>query len=268
MSLDSRPFLSAVLVIVTAAVASAVLFTTIPEVRDEMKGLAEEAKRLAFVAAEAMGVGPPEERYAAVYARLGIPRLSASLLASSKISSSLERLSQERCDKKAIFAFGEALLEADEGRLAAQAYLGFDASCPNGEGERYRAANILFDLGDNDKVIATVEPLIAANPTNAFYHYLRGRARAGLKRYPEAIDDYKSTIGLMKNFRDVGEWVFVEMANLYAAMDRPCDAASAIMAFVAVDPASRDTGQARKMIEVYSAKGCVKKLVPMQLRKL
>jgi len=268
MSLDSRPFLSAVLVIVTAAVASAVLFATIPEFRDEVKHLADEAKRLAFVAADATGIAPSEEPYAAAYARLGIPHLSASLLASSKISSSLTRLSQEPCDKKAIFALGEALVEADESRLAAQAYLGFGASCPNGEGERYRAAGILFNLGDNDKVIATLEPLITANPTNGFYHYLRGRALAGLKRYPEAIDDYKSTIGLMKNFRDVGEWVFIEMANLYAAIDRPCDAASAIMAFVAADPVNRNTGQARKMIEVYSAKGCTQKLAPMQLRKL
>jgi hypothetical protein len=72
----------------------------------------------------------------------------------------------------------------------------------------------------------------------------------------------------MKNLRDVGEWVFVEMANLYAAVGRPCDAASAIMAFVAVDPGSRNTGQARKMIEVYSAKGCRPNLAPMELRKL
>ena len=268
MSLDSRPFLSAVLVIVTAAVASALLFATIPEVRDEMKRLADEAKRLAFVTSDAVGIGPPEEPYAAAYARLGIPRLSASLLASSEISSSLARLSQEPCDKKAIFAFGEALVAADE-RVAAQAYLGFGASCSNGEGERYRAAGILFNLGDNDKVIAIMESLIAANPTNGHYHYLRGKAFASLKRYPEAIDDYKNTIGLMKNVRDVGEWVFIEMANLYAAMNRHCDAASAIMAFVAADPANRNTGQARKMIEVYSAKGCAqKKLAPMELRKL
>jgi tetratricopeptide (TPR) repeat protein len=268
MSLDSRPFLSAVLVIVTAAVASAVLFATIPEVRDEMKRLAEEAKRLAFVAAAAVGIGPPEEPYAAAYARLGIPRLSASLLASSKISSSLERLSHEPCDKKAIYAFSEALVDVDEGRIAAQAYLGFGAGCPNGEGDRYRAAELLFNLGDDEKVIEVLAPLIAATPTLGHLHYLRGKALGRLKRYPEAIEDYKITIGLTKNIRDVGEWVFVEMANLYAAMDRPCDAASAIMAFVALDPASRNTGQASKMIEVYSARGCVKKLAPMQLRKL
>lgn len=213
-------------------------------------------------------MGPSEEPYAAAYARLGISHLSASLLSSAKIASSLTRLSQEPCDKRAIFAFGEALAAADENRLAAQAYLGFGAGCPNGEGERYRAAGILFDLGDNDKVVAITESLITANPTNGHYHYLRGRAFASMKRYPEAIADYKNTIGLMKNVRDVGEWVFIEMANLYAAMDRPCDAASAIMAFVAADPTNRNTGQARKMIEVYSAKGCAQKLAPMDLRKL
>jgi tetratricopeptide (TPR) repeat protein len=175
---DNRPFLSAVLVLVTAAVVSALLFATIPEFRDEVKGLAEEAKRLAFVAAESAGVRPPEEPYAAAYARLRIARLSAALLASSKISSNLARLSQEPCDKKAIFAFGEALAEAGEGRMAAQAYLGFGGSCPNGEGDRYRAAQILFNLGDNEQTIAILEPLISANPTLGHLHYLRGKALA------------------------------------------------------------------------------------------
>jgi len=32
---------------------------------------------------------------------------------------------------------------------AANAYLGFAAACPDGEGEEYRAAQILFLLGDS-----------------------------------------------------------------------------------------------------------------------
>jgi aspartyl protease family protein len=247
--------------VVVTAVLGAVVFTAIPEFRAYVK-------RVAFVTADAVGIRPPEEQYAAAYQRLGLPHLSAELLASSKISDGLARLAREPCDKRAIFAFGEALLGAHENRLAAESYSAFAAHCPNGEGEQNRAAQILFDLGDSEKVIAMLDPLIVGNPTIAYYHYLRGKALANMKRYDKAADDYKSTIELTRNPRDVGEWVFVELANIYAAIGRPCDAASAIMAFVAIDPAGRNTVQTRKMIEVYTTKGCGQKIAPMQIRKL
>jgi aspartyl protease family protein len=255
----SRPLLFAALIVVAAAVGVAVAFTAVPQFRAYVK-------RVAFVTADAVGIVPPEEQYAAAYQRLGLPHLSAEILASVKISDGLARLGREPCDKTAIFAFGEALLAAHEGRLAAESYFAFAAHCPNGEGEQNRAAQILFNLGDNEKVIEMLDPLVVRNPTIAYYHYLRGKALANVRRYDEAVEDYKSTIELTRNPRDVGEWVFVEMANIYAAVGRPCDAASAI--FVKIDPAGRNTVKTRKMIEVYTAKGCGKNLAPMQIRKL
>jgi tetratricopeptide (TPR) repeat protein len=261
IALNSRSLLIGFLIVVAAAVSGAVAFSAIPEFR-------AYAKRLAFVTADAVGIRSPEEQYAAAYQRLGLPHLSTELLASSQISDGLARLAREPCDKRAIFAFSEALLGAHQDRLAAESYSAFAAHCPNGEGEQNRAAQILFDLGDNEKVIAMLDPLIVRNPTVAYYHYLRGKALANMQRYDQAADDYKSTIELTRNPRDVGEWVFVELANIYAANGRPCDAASAIMAFVAIDPAGRNTAKARKMIEVYTAKGCGRKIVPMEIRKL
>jgi aspartyl protease family protein len=258
---SSRPLLFAALFVVAMGVVGAVAFTAVPEFRTYVK-------RVAFVTADAVGIRPPEEQYAVAYRRLGLPHLSVSLLASSKISDGLARLSREPCDKTAIFAFGEALLANHEDRLAAESYFAFAGHCPNGEGEQNRAAQILFNLGDNEKVIAMLDPLLVRNPTIAYYHYLRGKALANVRRYDEAVDDYKSTIELTRNPRDVGEWVFVEMANVYAAVGRPCEAASAIMAFVAIDPAARNTVKARKMIEVYTAKGCGKNLAPMEIRRL
>jgi aspartyl protease family protein len=258
---SSRPLLSAALVVVVIGVAGAVAFAAVPAFRDYIK-------RVAFLTADAVGIRPSEEQYAAAYQRLGLPHLPTELLASSKIADGLAWLAREPCDKRAIFAFGEALLAAHEDRRAAESYFAFAAHCPNGEGEQNRAAQILFSLGDNEKVIAMVDPLVLRNPTIAYYRYLRGKALANLKRYDEAVDDYKSTIELTRNPRDVGEWVFVEMANIYAAIGRPCDAASAVMAYVAIDPAARNTIKARKMIEVYTAKGCGKNLAPMEIRKL
>jgi tetratricopeptide (TPR) repeat protein len=255
---DSRAFLSAVLAITVTAGAALV---AIPELRDD-------AKRLIFAAGDAIGIKPPQDEYAAAYQRLGISSLSGALLASAKVSSNLAVLAREPCDKTAIFGFGEALVNAREGRMAAEAYFAFAAACPNAEGEQNRAAQILFQLGDSEKVVAITDVLIAKNPTVAPYRYLRGKALANMKRYAEAIEDYKSTIELQKNTRDIGDWVFVEMANIYAAMGRPCDAAATILAWVAIDPSVRNTLNARKMVEEYSAQDCARDAGSAELKKL
>jgi tetratricopeptide (TPR) repeat protein len=232
----SRPFLSAALVVVVACVAA---FALLPEFGDYAKGLV-------FAVGDAVGIRPPEDQYSAAYKRLGISPLPAKLLASSKISSGLARLAREPCDKAAVFAFGEALLAAHEGRNAADTYLAFAAICPNGEGRC----------------------LVAKNPTIASYRYLRGKALANVKRYADALGDYKSTIELQKNPRDVAERVFVEMANIYAAMGRPCDAAVTILAWVAIDSSVRNTLKTRRMVEEYSAKGCAKNPAPTDMKKI
>ena len=228
----------------------AVSLAVIPPARDAVKGVI-------FALAESIGLGPPDP-YPAVYQRLGVMPLSARLRASSQISSGLERLAREPCDKRAIFALGEGLLAAHEERRAADAYAGFAAKCPNGDSEQYRAGEILLLLGDNDKAIAIADGLVTRNPGVGAYRYLRGKARAGAKRYAEAVDDYKSTIELMKDPHAIGDWVFVEMANIYAAMGRACDAATTILAWVAIDPSVRDTPTARKKAEAYAAQGCVR----------
>jgi tetratricopeptide (TPR) repeat protein len=253
-----HPFLSAALAV---AVAFAAALAAIPELRDY-------AKRLTFAAGDAIGIKPPQDEFAAAYQRLGMANLSADLLAFPKISSNLALLAREPCDKKAMVGFGEALIGAHQGRKAAEAYFAFAALCPNSEGEQNRAAQILFQLGESEKVVAITGALVAKNPTVASYRYLRGKALANIKRYEEAVEDYKSTIELQKNKRAVGEWVFVEMANIYVTMGRPCYAAITILAWVAIDPSIRNTSKARKMVEEYSAKGCAQTAPPFEIKKL
>jgi tetratricopeptide (TPR) repeat protein len=255
---DGRPWLSAALVVIVICAAA---LATFQELRDYAKGWA-------FGLAEATGIKLFQDEHAAVYERLGIRPLPHRLLASSKVSSGLARLAQEPCDNTAIYAFGEALIAAQEARRAAEAYFAFATVCPNGEGEQNRAAQILFRLGDSEKVIAIIGDLIDRNPTLANYRYLRGRALANVRRYPEAVEDYKSAIQLYRNPRDVGEFVFVEMANIYVQMGRPCDAATTIQTWVAIDPPGRNTLQARKMVEEYSAKGCVLSPQSSDIKKL
>ena len=255
---DSGLFLPVALALV---IALAVGLAALPELR-------EAARRAAYSAAGLVGVKPPPDAFAAAYQRLGLAPLPASLLASSKISAGLEKLTREPCDKEAMFALGEALVAEHESRLAADAYSGFSAACPNGEGDKYRAAQLLLQLGDSEKTVALSDFLIEQHPDVANYRYLRGKALFGAKRYADALADYRSTIQLQKNPRDVGEWVFTEMAEIYAALGRPCEAALAILAYVAIDPSSRNTPKAHKLIAEYSARGCQPNAAPPDLKSL
>ncbi len=244
-----------------ALIVLGLAFLASPELRDH-------AWRTAYSAASLFGVKPPDDEFADLYKRLGIAPLSAGLAASGKISSGLAKLAKEPCDKKAIYALGEALAAAGEEQIAADAYLGFAAACPNGEGEQNRAGQLLLHLGDNERAIAIADALILKSPSVANYRYLRGKALAGAKRYQEALADYASTIELQNNRRDVKEWVFMEMANIYSAIGKPCDAALTILAWVALDPKTRNTPKARKMVQEFIAQGCQQGAPANDLKKL
>ena len=73
-------------------------------------------------------------------------------------------------------------------------------------------------------------------------------------------------IELQKEPRQLGDWVFVEMANIYAAMGRPCDAATTIMAWVAIDPSVRDRPDVRKRAAAYAAQGFEQNRPPAEVK--
>jgi tetratricopeptide (TPR) repeat protein len=245
----------------TAAIAAVVAFIAFPELRDY-------AWRQTHRVASSVGLVPADNEFAGVYKKLSMAPLPADLAASSRISPHLAKLATEPCDKKSIFALGEALIVEHEERGAANAYLGFAAACPNGEGEEYRAAQILFQLGDNEKVITIASGLVLISPGIADYRYLRGKAMAGVKRYDEALADYASTIKLSNAPHNLREGVFTEMANIYLSIGKPCEAAATILAWVAIAPTTRNTPAIHTMIEEYKAQGCQQNAAPPDLDKL
>jgi len=193
--------------------------------------------------------------FAPLYDRLGIEPLPARLERQGGINQALARLNREPCDKQAIYSLGEGLVKAGERRIGANAYLGYAATCANGEGDKRRAADILLGLGDYDRTIKLTTELIAVNPANSAYRYLRGKALVDAKRYDEALTDYANTIELSDKRRDIGEWVFLEMSNIYAALKQYCSAITPIQTYVAIDPANRNTPKMRQLILEYGNQG-------------
>jgi tetratricopeptide (TPR) repeat protein len=135
-------------------------------------------------------------QFADVYERLGIAPLTLALKNNSEVNRGLVRIRREPCDKEAIFSLGEGLVKSGNARLAANAYLGFSSRCPNGEGDKFRAAQLLYEVGDYDQVIKVATELIVQDPTYSNYRYYRGLALVGEHRYEEALTDYANTIEL------------------------------------------------------------------------
>ena len=134
--------------------------------------------------------------------------------------------------------------------------MGFSLSCHGTENEQAVAGELFLKLGDSEKALAVANALTSAKPEIANFHYFRGKALIAAGREAEAVNEYRSTIDLSQSPRQVGEWVYLELANLYAALHRPCDAAQTIVNWIAIDPATRNTARARKLVETYAARGC------------
>jgi tetratricopeptide (TPR) repeat protein len=220
-------------------------------------GLRDIAGRNALDAATTIGLQPRQERYASLFKRLGVRDLPAYVLASSDIWTNLDRLQHESCDSRAIVDLGQALVSQHEERTAAQAYIGFAATCPNSQDAEMRSASLLLHLGDSKRAIEVADDLVTNNPANTNFRYLRGKALASVGRNLEALADYKATIELAKNPRDVGEWVFTEMANIYLSLGEACEAATSVSAWIAIDPTARNTMRAQKMRDEFLARGCL-----------
>ncbi len=189
----------------------------------------DRATRTFYALEEASGFAPSQQQFAATYRQLGISALPARLFAGDRVASSLTRLAHEACDHQAIGSLASAFASGGEQRLAASALMGFSLSCHGSENEQAAAGQLFLQLGDAEKALAVANALTSAKPEIANFHYFRGKALVAAGRGAEAVNEYKSTINLSPSPRQVGEWVFLELANLYAALERPCDAAQTIM---------------------------------------
>lgn len=195
------------------------------------------------------------EAYAVVLNRLKITPLSAEALKSEKVVASLRELQSAPCDKTAIFKLADGLAEVNAKRPAADALLGFSGSCPNSEGELYRAGRVLFNLGDYAASLPVLDKLVADRPEAGQYRYMRGQIHQFLANHQKAIQDFTSAMALVDNVADVNDQVFADLAKAYSAAGRHCEAMTAIQSYVFVDARTRDNAATRQLIADYAAKG-------------
>jgi len=177
------------------------------------------------------------------------------VLGQSALVSSLDRLNREGCDRVGIFSLAEALSGGGYPRDGSDALIKFALRCRNGDDALFEAARILADISDYGQVIKITSRLIESAPASSQLRYMRADAFQAEGQFEKAISDYVSTIELVSNTKNVSSSVFTDLANSYASLKRFCEAMAPIQMWIAVDPANRDTTQARTVISEYAKKG-------------
>ena len=93
-------------------------------------------------------------------------------------------------------------------------------------------------------------------PTNHDAHYLRGVALGGLGDYRRAVADFANSIELFSADKaKISSRAFERMAEAYAKLGEYCQAATPILTWVAIDPATRDNSRTQKIIADYERQG-------------
>ncbi len=162
--------------------------------------------------------GAPDEEFAAVYAKYGVPALSSATASSSEIRPYLATLSKDPCNKHAVFQLTVNLERSIWLRDVAAVLQGYAKSCPDSGGEQYRAAELLYLSGDFKTSIEVATQVLALQPDASNALYLRGRALQGERRLEDALQDYMTAIRLLPEGKLATPEVFMRMSESFTKL--------------------------------------------------
>ena len=154
-----------------------------------------------------------------------------------------------------MLGFADALMAAGYPREADTSLLGFAKRCGDSDAVELRRHKALLKASDFSNALAVANDLVGSDPVKATYRYARGQTYEQLRDFEGALRDYIVTVQLLGTPSRVAGFHFYDIARMYAALGRFCDAITAVETFVAFSPAARRTQQSVSMILEYSKKG-------------
>ena len=114
-------------------------------------------------------------------------------------------------------------------------------------------------LGAYDKALEIRDRLVAIDPASAGNRFWRGKIFEGMGRFDKALSDYISALDLLGRPEQVEANSFYEIATMYAALGKYCEAATPLETYIAFNYAQRNTPQLGRVIDEYRSKGNCKK---------
>ena len=196
-----------------------------------------------------------EETYGEVYSQLGI-RLNEKVAHDPQVWVTLGQLMREACDQKSISDLALILDKLGYRREAAIAPYNFVKHCGAPLIALHQSIDRLLKLSDYANAVEVADEFIRRAPTNHDAHYLRGVALGGVGDYRRSVADFANSIELFSTDKTkISYRVFGHMADAYAKLGEYCQAATPILTWVAIDPATRDNSRSQKIIADYERQG-------------
>lgn len=197
----------------------------------------------------------PDEVFGSVYAQLGIT-LPPAAARDPQVWLFLDELKREPCDQKSIGNLSLVLEKIGYRRQAAQGLYNFVGKCGAPISALHKSADIFLKLSDYPMAVEVADEFIRRAPANRDAYYLRAVGLEGLGDFRRAIADYANAIELFgPDKKGISSGVFIHMATAYAALGQFCEAATPILTWIAIDPATRDTTGSRKIVADYEQRG-------------
>jgi len=193
--------------------------------------------------------------FSALYQKYGMAPLAATTMTNPRVYKNLAKLEKEPCDKQIVVQASLAIQNVQALRGAAELLKGFSDACPEGNGERYRASELFYLLGDYETAIKLSTDLIGHQPDMQRPYFVRAKAEQGLQRYAAAVEDYTTLIRLLPVTREISSEVFTRLSESYDKLGRPCEAIGPIQTYVALDSEKRATPSLLRRISALASKG-------------
>jgi aspartyl protease family protein len=194
--------------------------------------------------------------YTRFYEHMGLAALPRDAENKPKIKASLDKLAREPCFKDAALELSDELAETGYPRESANLMVNFGEKC--GASSDYSVLEHVYlgyiDVSDYAAALKAAEQLVSNYPENASARLTRAHTYELLGRFEQALSDYISAVELSER-SSLAAKHYYNIARMYAALGRYCDAIGPLQTYLAIDPLRNRTNQLTQIISGYVLKG-------------
>ena len=159
------------------------------------------------------------------------------------------------CDPRSKIQFLDRIKDKGFVELSARLALEHYEKCAKDARFLELASYNYSDLGNYQKALELSDQLVQYDPASPNYRFERGKSYEGMQRFDKALIDYITTLGLFKKIENVAAVQFYEIASMYAALNRFCEAATPLETYLSFDYPKRKSQQIDNLIAEYRNKG-------------
>jgi clan AA aspartic protease (TIGR02281 family) len=173
----------------------------------------------------------------------------------SKLAVILGDYAADYCDARSKSRLIARVNEAGFVRLAGQLSIDQYERCSKELYFLQYASTYYHRSGDNARALEIINRFIDQDPASANGRYSRGKIFETMGQFDKALIDQISALDLLGKPEKTAAKQYYEVASMYAAVGKFCEAATPLETYISFNPANRRTPQLTRLIDEYLSKG-------------